>query len=265
MYSSASSSSSAVVTPARACSPSRAIVSATMRPARAIRSSSSGDLRMITSGGHLVERNPDLREDVVDRTVRVDADDVPPGRTVVLDERSGLALVDLEPLADRVRRVVGASLVGRALRQTLEQHLAVTDLELEDYVEVAAQPREERVERLGLRGVARKAVEDEAGDRVAAVEARLDQLDDGLVVDQVAPVVDLANPASELGVELLDLPDHVAGRDLRDPVGPRDELRLGSFAGPLWPEKKDVHPLPPAGPTTEGSPRTNASSSAIPS
>jgi hypothetical protein len=94
-------------------------------------------------------------------------------------------------LADRVRRVVGASLLDGPLGDPLDQHLAVGDLKLEDDVEVAAEPGEELVERLGLGGVPREAVEDEARDRVAAVEPRLDQLDDRRVVDELAAVVDL--------------------------------------------------------------------------
>jgi hypothetical protein len=143
------------------------------------------------------------------------------------------------------RRACRRSFLGRALREALEQHVPVADLELEDDVEVAPEPSQELVERLGLRSVARKAVENEARNGVAAIEPRLDQLDDGRVVDEIASVVDLLDPPSELGVELLDLADHVAGGDLRDAVGGRDELRLSSFAGPLRAEKQQVHATPP--------------------
>src|SRR3954471_4312299 len=129
MNSSASASSSPVVTPGRTCSPISASVSATIRPARAICSISWGDLRMIMrnpapaptesapplssrlrraygSGKHLLQRGVNLGEDLVDRPVGVEADDIAARRAVVLDERRGLAVVDLEALPDRLRRVV---------------------------------------------------------------------------------------------------------------------------------------------------------------
>ena len=186
MNSSAIASSSAVVTPGRACSPISASVSATTRPARAIVSISCGDLRMITARSHLVERPPDLGEDLLDRPVGVDADDVAARRAVVLDERRGLAVVDLEPLADRLRRVVGAALLGGALRHPLEQHVAVGDLELEDDVESRPSSCSSSSSASACAIVPREAVEDEAGDRVAAVEAVADQADHQVVVDELA-------------------------------------------------------------------------------
>jgi hypothetical protein len=60
----------------------------------------------------------------------------------MLDERRGLAVVDLEPALDRLGRVVGALLLGGALQHPLEQRLAVRDLELEDDVERTPEPHE---------------------------------------------------------------------------------------------------------------------------
>src|SRR3954470_297960 len=165
MNSSAIASSSAVVAPGRTCSPISASVSATTRPARAIVSISCGLLRTIIACSHLLEGLADLGEDIVDRLVGMDPDDVRVLGPVVLDEGRGLAVVDLQPLADRVGRVVGPPLLDCPLRDALHDHLAVPDLKLEDDVQAAPDLLQERIERLGLRQVAREAVEDEPRDR----------------------------------------------------------------------------------------------------
>ena len=80
------------------------------------------DLRMITPRAfpcRTLERVVDLVEDLVDGAVGVDADDVRLVRAVVLDERRGLPVVELEPPLDRLRRVVGAALLRRAAEQPL--------------------------------------------------------------------------------------------------------------------------------------------------
>src|SRR5581483_12144249 len=101
--------------------------------------------------------------------LRVDADDVATRRAVVLDDRSRLALVELEPALDRLRGVVGAVLLGGPLQHAREELVAIRHLELEDDVDRAAELLQEGVERLRLDERARKAVEHEPGERVAAV------------------------------------------------------------------------------------------------
>ena len=195
--------------------------------------------------------------------IGVDADDVPAGRPVVLDERGGLALVDLQPLADRIGRVVGPVLLGRALRirssSTSRRHL-----ELEDDVEVAAElgraarraPPPVRCCAGNRRGRTR--------DRVAAVEPVSIISTIGRRLDELSPrsYIAFTSPADGR-VELLDLPDHVPRRDVRDAVGPRDQLRLGSLARSLWSQDEDVHPVLPSSdrnesPPEPGSPRREA-------
>src|SRR3954468_4047926 len=144
MCSSAMRSSSRISTPGSRCSATTASVSARSAPARAMPSISASDLRTIigrlradrarrapqrsglqasdgcemrprrpTLGFHLrvpldlLERLLDLVEDLLNGALCVDADDVRPGRAVVVDERRRLALVQLEAPSDRLRRVVG--------------------------------------------------------------------------------------------------------------------------------------------------------------
>src|SRR5581483_956186 len=251
MYSSAIASSSAVEIPGRTCSPTNASVSATTRPARAICSTSWVLLRMIIATlpcgnapvppvflpgsrarGHLVERLPDLGEDLLDGPVGVDPDHVPPRRAVVVDERSGLLVVELEPAPDRLRRVVRAVLLRGALHHPLDQGTPVGNLELEHDVQGAVELAEQLVERLRLRHRAGEPVEDESRQRVPPAEAVADHPDHQAVVDELTGVVDGLHLATDVRVELLHLPDHVAGGDVRDPVGLRDQLRLGPLAGP---------------------------------
>src|SRR6266480_3972379 len=114
MCSSARRSRSSIETPGSRCSATSWSVSWTSSPARAMPSISCADLRMITvsrSRLYLFERLGDLVEDVLDRPIGVDADDVAARRPVVLDERCRLDLVELETPLDRLRRVVGAVLL----------------------------------------------------------------------------------------------------------------------------------------------------------
>src|SRR5436190_13736596 len=140
MKSSARASSSSIETPGRSSSPIIASVSATISPARAMPWSSCRDLRRIIDGrpssnGYLFERLLNLVEHLVHGSVSLHPDD-DPLRAVVLDERLGLAVIDLEPARDHVGRVVLAALLLRALEQPLHAGL-VGDLELEDDRELA--------------------------------------------------------------------------------------------------------------------------------
>src|SRR4051812_37730380 len=159
MYSSAIRSSSRISTPGSRCSATTASVSARSAPARAMPSISDSDLRTIigrpTLGFHLrvsldlLERLLDLVEDGFHGAVRVDADDVGPGRAVVVDERRRLALVEIEAPPARMRRVVGPVLLGAAAQPPLQPRLLVGRLEVDPGVELAAKLAEAIVGRLG--------------------------------------------------------------------------------------------------------------------
>src|SRR5947209_3578451 len=132
---------------------------------------------------------------VVDGPHRVDTDEQTLLR-VVADERRGLLVVDLEPVPDRLRLVVVAleQLTAAAVAHTLRRRrvevqmpdvpavtagaapgqpaydLVVVDHELEHHVERRVRRQQQVVEGLGLRHVAREAVEQEALGRVVLRE-----------------------------------------------------------------------------------------------
>ena len=117
--------------------------------------------------------------------------------------------------------------------------------------------REHRVERLGLREVAREPVEHEARGGVRRDEPVADQRDGQVVGHELAGREDRLHPASQLRPVRDRGAEHVAGGDVRDAVVGRDPLRLRALAGALRAREREVHP--------RGSPRSSASSSATPS
>src|SRR5947208_5842237 len=68
---------------------------------------------------HLLQRGLDLGEDLVRRSVRVDRDEDAQG-AVVLDQRLRLAVVELEPRADRLGRIVRPLFLAGAPEQPLD-------------------------------------------------------------------------------------------------------------------------------------------------
>ncbi len=109
-----------------------------------------------------------------------------------------------------------------------------------------AEVAQQIVERLSLRQRTREAVEHETRQRVAAVEPVGDQADHQIVGDKIAAVVDLFQLPSRRGRKLLHLADHVAGRDVWNPIGGRQAFRLRSLAGSLRSEKEDVQRRKPS-------------------
>src|SRR5919206_1544913 len=209
MNRSAASSSSAVVTPSRTLDSRRRSVCTRMTPAAAMRSISCGVFLMITARREsralelvLQAERRDRRSDVVvhlgGRARPVEAAQEV-ALVVVLDERGGLLLVDLEALADRLLAIVLALLERLAV--DVADALALRRVELDVvHVAVRAHPAagepahdlvgrhldEQRgrqaaaelghllLERLGLRHVAREAVEQEPVLAVAVGQAAED-------------------------------------------------------------------------------------------
>src|SRR3954453_10180406 len=197
MCSSAMRSRSRISIPGSSCSATSASVSARSAPARAIPSISASDLRTITTLGldlamslRLRERVVDLAEDLVRAAVGVDAHDVRLVRAVVVHQRRRLPVIELEAALHRLRRVVGASLLRRATEHALHQHLAVRHLEVEHDVQLPAELAQDAAQCLRLWHRAGEAVEDEAGERVAARKPVADQADHQLVGDELAAVGD---------------------------------------------------------------------------
>src|SRR6478672_11117518 len=73
-----------------------------------------------SSDCRLLEGFLDLAEDLADAALRMHRDDIGAGAKP-FDQRLGFAAVELEPLRDRVGRVVDASLELGALRQTCDR------------------------------------------------------------------------------------------------------------------------------------------------
>jgi hypothetical protein len=124
MYSSATSSRSCVVMPGGWLSPSSASVSATTRPARAIVSISACDLRSIIVRGGGLE---DFCTSAKTRRWALGVDTYEyASRAVVLDDRLGRLVEDLEPVPDDLRGVVGRALLEGAHVQPLDGELVGT-------------------------------------------------------------------------------------------------------------------------------------------
>ena len=150
------------------------------------------------------------------------------------------SVVEPQPLVDRLGRVVGAALLGRAPEHPLDAHL-VGELELEDDVEVAADLAQHLLERLGLRHRAREAVEHEALARVLVAEPLADQRDHQVVGHELARVVDRLHLPAELRARRTIAARSMSpGRHVRDAVLRGDQPPLGSLAGSLRAEQQDV-------------------------
>ena len=85
------------------------------------------------------------------------------------------------------------------------------------------------VERPRLGDRARKPVEHEAGLRIGLLQAIAHDRDNRLVIDQPARADDVLHRAAQCRSLGHRFAQHVAGRNLRDPVLPADEPGLGSL------------------------------------
>ena len=164
-------------------------------------------------------------------------DDLDPGEPVAVDHELGELVVEAKPVADRLRRVVGAALLTRARLEPRRRDL-VGHAQQDHRVERLADLVEHRVERLGLRERAREPVEDE---RVLVGQPLADEVDHEVVGDEVAALEDRANLAAELGAVRDRGAQDVAGRDVRRVVRARDPLRLRALPRPLRAQDQDPH------------------------
>ena len=248
MNSSASASSSPVVTPGRTCSPISASVSATTRPARAICSISCARLpddHASPRSGDLLERVLDLGVDLVDRSLGMD-------RRRRCRASSGSTRRAARSARGRSRAVAAiASGVSSArpssrarFEQPLEQRRVVGHLELEHDVERAADLGEQVVERLRLRERAREAVEDEAVARVVRGRAARGSARSSARRGRARRGRRSASRSRPSGVACLHRrAEDVAGRDVRDPYSPAIRFACVPLPEPCGPEQQDVQPL----------------------
>ena len=119
----------------------------------------------------LLERVGDLGPDLVDRALGVHLHKLA-CCAVVLDDRLGLLVVVAQPPLDRLGLVVGAALDARRASCSRSRAVSSESSSRSTTDERPADLLEHLVERLGLREVAREAVEDEAVLRVAVAQPR---------------------------------------------------------------------------------------------
>ena len=198
MCSSAMRSSSSIVIPGSSTSAQSASVSWTSSPASAMPSISAADLRMIMRlACTLLERVRDLGPDLVDGALCVHLHQLA-CREVVVDDLLGLLVVVAQPALDRLGLVVGAALERGALAEPLAAPCR-RKLEQEHGRERPVDLLEHRVERLGLRDVAREAVEHEAVLRVVLGEPVADERDRHVVGNELARLEQRLDLPAELG------------------------------------------------------------------
>ena len=180
---------------------------------------------------------------------------------IVLDERRGLRLVDVKTVLDGLRLVVvtlvhlaaaaragvhagrggvAAGAAGATRAQALDDDAGLNGDE-QGGVERATHGGELGVERDGLGGVAREAVEDEALLGVVGLKALLDEVDDQVIGNELALVHVALGLHAELGALLDGGTQKVAGRDVSNAKLSHELLCLGPLARAGGAEKNDVH------------------------
>ena len=192
-------------------------------------------------------------------------------RGVMRQDRRGLAVVGVEASLHRVAVVVGAAGeagamthiahardggglervvipraaggAGEAPGDALDQG-RVIDLQLHHRVQRHAPGRQQPIQRLGLRHCAREAVQDEAIGAIRLLDPVSQHADDDVVGDELTRLHHrfgfLADRrgGGHLGAE------HVARRDLRDPVLVSQTLRLRSLSRPRRAQENQFHRRP---------------------
>src|SRR5437879_4417255 len=274
--SSAIRSSSRVVTPGRTASTTARSAWAATSPARRITARSAGDLTMITTGSPLdpppgprPDELHDAPVDVLHAPLGVHGQEQPALPVVVHQGRRPLA-EDLQPVEDRIRRVVfplhqlgtvdvapprdaGAlvvQVVDRAARGThaparqAADEDRLPDLEQHHRVEVLAALGQQPLQGLGLPQRPGIAIQDEAPGAVRLGEAASDDLVDDLVGDQVAPLHVFPRAPAHVGLVADGLAENVPGRDVGDLVALVEQLRLGPLARAGRTHKDEIHAAP---------------------
>ena len=130
----------------------------------------------------------------------------------------------------RLGCVVRPVLLDGPLQHAVEELLPVGHVEREHDAERTAHLLEHLVERLGLRKVARVAVENEARHGVAAREAICDERNRDLVRNEMARGEEGLHLLAEVGAARDRVAVEIAARNVRNAVRRRDLLRLGALA-----------------------------------
>ena len=241
MNSSAIRSSSPVVIPGSSCSPTCASVSATTRRRAAISSISWADLRMIIWRSTVPERCWISAKTSSTRPVGVERDELarscgsarPPARSARGRARAGAR----SPRACRRPGPPRAARPSSARRARSRRSRSKKRSRRAGGRSRRASRRAPRPGR-GCAGSRRGRTRRSAS---SSREPLADQPDRELVGDEVAARHDRRRPRGRAASASVERAEHVAGRDVRDPVLGRDPLRLGALARPLRAEHQDVH------------------------
>src|SRR5690606_39123730 len=98
-------------------------------------------------------------------------------------------------------------------------------------------------QRLGLRVGAGKAVKEKSIDTVILLNSFLYQTNNNLVRNKPTGGHDSLSLLTQLCSSLDCSPEHIAGRNLGNPVFITDKFSLGTFAGTWWTEQNNIHRL----------------------
>ncbi|MFO1295029.1 MAG: hypothetical protein U1F25_00070 [Rubrivivax sp.] len=130
--------------------------------------------------------------------------------------------------------------------------LGTVDLEQHDGVQRLSHGLQHAAQGLGLRLVAREAIENESLLRIRFREPVADDAEDDLVDDQLPGVHGRLGPQAVLGTALHGRAQQVPGGDLRNPETLHQPLRLGTLAGARRAQQYDTHPFTVAAPGRRG-------------
>ena len=159
---------------------------------------------------------------------------------VVGQQGGGLFVIGPEANLEAFGIVVGTAGLRIAGGDPFHQSLVV-NLESDDQVNLGAAAGEHGVERLSLGQGPREAVEDRAAGLLGLWQALLDQGDDDLIGDQLAPLHDALDALAKLGARADGRAQHVAGGELDHALLTHQPLGLGALPRRRRSEQNQVH------------------------
>ena len=145
-------------------------------------------------------------------------------------------------MGSRVKHVIHLPAVqaGTTAHQALDQGIHV-DRHQQCQVNGAAQAIQQLIERLGLRQIARKAIEDKAIARIRARNALMNDRQHDLVTHQLPGIHGRLGLPPERGSRGNRLAQHVTGGNLRQSVFFLEQFGLGPLTGARCTKQYDPH------------------------
>src|SRR3954470_1779834 len=238
MNASAAASRSSVLTPGRTRVRISARVPATIRPARAMMSTSRGDLR-VTIATLVPQGLSDAAGDFLYTPNRGHPPDSA-ARLVPGEHRRGLLPVGAEAGRHRRRVVVNPAFDFPPIVEA-RQNLLVGDVEEQHRVHPAAPFGEEPRHPLRLRDGAHHAVEDDPLGRLGLGQLVAHYAEDEVVAHQVAGLHQGLGLQAERGAPLHRVAEEVAGGELGNAEGFSQDAALGALPGTRRAHEEDVH------------------------